>query len=614
MLLAAHGISTTLHSTSGAPSSMAVSSTTHLPATMQECRTRGWDSVDIVLVTGDAYVDHPSFGVAIIGRLLESHGYRVAILSQPDHNGPADFQRFGRPRLFFGITAGNLDSIVANYSGSGKVRDHDAYSADGNPWRPGEQSRANRRRPDRATILYANLARAAYKNVPVILGGIEASLRRFVHFDFKQNRLRGSVLTDSKADLLVYGMGERAILAVAQRCLEGGDLANIEGCCERLSDQQFVEWQKTWHGGKVTYLPSRQEIGKEPARFMEAELAIDRHCRHNSPAPLVQRQQSGWVIQHQASSPLSREDLDALYSLPFTRTPHPRAGDIPAYRMIRHSATIVRGCSGNCSFCAITRHQGPVVQSRSQHSIVEEARAISEMEDFTGTITDLGGPTANLFATSCNKGGCQKHDCLYPRVCDYLVVDEDAMLDLLQSVAALDGVKHVFISSGVRMELLLQTPRLLRKLLEHHTPGSLKIAPEHTEQQILTLMHKESHHILEDFVKECQKMANSNKKEIQRKLHLTPYVIIGHPGSCEKSAHALVAKMQRLGLTVRQFQDFTPTPGTLSTAMLVSGTDSRGRTVSVPSTAQKKRQRQILEQALHKRKSAGKQQRTRKKF
>jgi len=592
---------------------MVVPSTTHLPATMQECRTRGWDSVDIVLVTGDAYVDHPSFGVAIIGRLLESHGYRVAILSQPDHNGPSDFQRFGRPRLFFGITAGNLDSIVANYSGSGKIRNHDAYSADGNPWWPGEQSRANRRRPDRATILYANLARAAYKNVPVILGGIEASLRRFVHFDFKQNRLRGSVLTDSKADLLVYGMGEKAILAAAQRCLEDGNLANIEGCCERLGDQQFVEWQKAWHGGKITYLPSWQEIGKESARFMEAELRIDRHCRHNLPTPLVQKQQSGWVIQHQASSPLSRDELDALYSLPFTRTSHPRAGDIPAYRMIRHSATIVRGCSGNCSFCAITRHQGPVVQSRSQHSIVEEVRAVTEMEDFTGTVTDLGGPTANLFATSCNKGGCQKHDCLYPRVCEYLVIDEDAMLDLLQSVAALDGVKHVFISSGVRMELLLQTPRLLRQLLEHHTPGSLKIAPEHTEQEILTLMHKESHHILEDFVKQCYTIAPRKKHGKQDGIHLTPYVIIGHPGSCEKSAHALVAKMQRLGLTVRQFQDFTPTPGTLSTAMQVSGTDSRGRTLSVPSTAQKKRQREILEQAFHKRRNAGNHQRKRKK-
>jgi uncharacterized radical SAM protein YgiQ len=568
----------------------------HLPVTAEECRQRGWDEIDIVLVTGDAYVDHPSFGLALIGRVLENEGYRVAILAQPRHDVPDDFQRFGKPRLFFGITAGNLDSIVANYSSNGKVRDYDAYSQDGNPWWGKEQSRANRKRPDRATILYANLARFAYHDVPVVLGGVEASLRRFIHFDYKQHKLRNSVLTDGKADLLLYGMSEKTVAAVAKVLQQGRRPTGIAGSCERLTEKEFDAFQEKTPPKNLVHLPCWNDIHKEKKYFMEAELLIDRYARNRSSKILVQQQQNGWIVQHPSPLTLESQELDDIYNLPFQRTPHPTAGDIPAYRMIRHSVTIVRGCSGNCSFCAITRHQGPSIISRSKKSILAEVRRICEMEDFSGTISDLGGPTANLYGSRCDRGGCPKHDCLFPKVCKHLETGENQLIDLLEKVANLPQVKHVFISSGLRMELLLKTPRLLEKLITSHTPGSLKIAPEHTEAHILKLMHKEEYRVLLDFVNQCEKIGKKHKKAV----HLTPYVITGHPGSDEKSAALLVAKMKKLRLAVRQFQDFTPTPGTLSTAMLVSGLDRDKKKITCPSSSDKSRQRAILEAAFHK--------------
>lgn len=315
---------------------------------------RGWDSVDVVLVTGDAYVDHPSFGVALIGRWLEAHGCRVAILAQPGWESPESFKVFGRPRLFFGITAGNLDSIVANYSGNGKVRDTDDYSPGGNPYFGKIREKQFKRRPDRATILYANLARAAYGDVPVVLGGIEASLRRFVHYDYQQVKLRASVLADAKADLLVYGMGERQVVEIASRIEREEGLAGIPGTCERLSDRQLAE--RLPDDEDVLTLPSWDEILSDTARFMQAETLIDRHARALSSKPVLQRQQAAWVLQNPPADPLTSAELDRVYSLPFARAPHPGSGDVPAYRMIRHSVTTVRGCSGNCSFCAIARH------------------------------------------------------------------------------------------------------------------------------------------------------------------------------------------------------------------------------------------------------------------
>ena len=563
-----------------------------LPTTSSEMAERGWDRVDVVLVTGDAYVDHPSFGVALIGRWLEAHGYRVAMLAQPRHEVADDFRRFGRPRLFFGITAGNLDSVVANYSGNGRVRDRDDYSPGGNPYFGEAAEKKARRRPDRATIQYANLARAAFPGVLVVLGGLEASLRRFVHYDYQQQRLRGSVLTDAKADLLVYGMGERAVLEIARRVEQGMPVTGIAGTCERLSDRQG----EAVLAAGLLVLPSWHEIGGDGSRFLEAELAVDAHSRAPSDQPILQRQQAAWVVQHPPALPLSTAELDAVYQLPFTRQAHPTAGEVPAHRMIKDSITIVRGCCGNCSFCAITRHQGAVVVSRSRESVVAEARQLASLPGFRGTVSDLGGPTANLYGTSCaSPTPCRRHDCLYPKVCRFFKIDEQAMLDLLAAVTRVEGVRHVFVSSGLRMELLLRTPRLLRALLADHTPGALKIAPEHTETEVLRLMHKPGVEVLERFLVQCREIAKGQGI----RFLCTPYLIASHPGCTQAHMERMAAKLKEFGLTVRQFQDFTPTPGTISTAMYVAGLDREsGRPLHVAKRDNERRaQRQVLEAA-----------------
>ena len=571
-----------------------------LPVSWQECRQRGWTGIDILLVTGDYYIDHPSFGIALIGRLLESRGYRVAILHQPRFDSPEDFLQFPPPKLFCGITSGNLDSLVANYSGNGKVRDTDAYSPDGNPWRGNIQSRTERRRPDRASLVYTGLARTAFPGVPIVLGGIEASLRRFVHYDYRQEKLRCSFLTDAKADLLVYGMGEKAVAEIAERCARQEDLAAIPGTCQRLTDSELQELLPDTEirtSRKILVLPGWNEIRRESGLFLEAELALDQHGRSGSPRIVLQRQQSHWVVQYPAPQPLTVSELDALYSLPYTRRPHPLGPEIPAHRMIRDSITIVRGCSGNCSFCAITRHQGPAVVSRSRDSILRECERVAAMSDFGGTISDLGGPTANLYGTSCAIGSCSKHDCLYPRICPNLRIDEQEFLDLLDEVSAIPGVRHLFISSGLRMEILLQTPRLLEKILRSHTPGTMKIAPEHTDDELLRLMHKEPHELLRRFVKKCHEVGG----RLGKKIELTPYIIISHPGSTVAQAEKLVEDMRNLGLRIRKFQDFTPTPGTLSTAMFVSGLrpDNKKPLAVIKNQEGKREQRLVLEKLFH---------------
>lgn len=568
-----------------------------LPISWEECRLRGWTWYDILLVTGDAYIDHPSFGVALIGRLLESHGYRVAILPQPHFDSAIDFKSFPAPRLFCGITAGNLDSIVANYTGNGKLRETDAYSPNGNPWRSSKKDKKNRRRPDRASIIYTSLAKSAFPKTPIVLGGIEASLRRFVHYDYKQDKLRGSFLTDAKADLLVYGMGEKAIVQIAHRCEDSLEFSGINGTCHPLTQNQFRDQFGTTepqNSRELLILPSFNAILRDTRNFLEAEIDIDRHCRASSPRLVAQKQQAHWIIQYPPSKPLTSEELDQIYSLPFTRKPHPSHNDIPAYRMIKDSVTIVRGCSGNCSFCAITRHQGPTITSRTVQSIVKECRQLAQDKSFSGTITDLGGPTANLFGTSCTIGGCKKRDCLFPKLCPNLEPDEDTYLQLLNEVSSIDKVSHLFISSGLRMELLLKTPRLLRKILQSHTPGALKIAPEHTDSEILELMHKEPHSLLKDFVAQCREIGRDLGR---KKVGLTPYIISSHPGSTPRHAEKLAKDMQKLGLQVRKFQDFTPTPGTLSTAMYVSGLrpDNKKPLHVSRNTSQRRQERKILE-------------------
>jgi len=565
-----------------------------LPTTAAECQTRGWDAVDIVLVSGDAYVDHPSFGVALIGRWLEKNGFRVAMLAQPDYrNGCEDFKRFGQPRLFFGITAGNLDSIVANYSGNGKIRDDDPFSPDGNPYFLESREKGNRRRPDRASLIYANRAQAAWPGVTVVLGGIEASLRRFIHYDYRQEKLRNSILSDSKADLLVYGMGERAVLEIARR-LEGGEnLCGIPGTCEVLPPASGTQLEQD---EDATVLPGWLEISADKKNFLKAELAIDKRARQGSETPhiLLQQQKSGWLKENPPAAPLTVGELDVIYELPFMRQPHHRQTNIPAFTMIRDSITIVRGCSGNCSFCALTRHQGAQVVSRSRNSIVSEAEKITKQTGFKGTISDLGGPTANLYATSCQKNtACARKDCLYPQICKHLQIDEKSFIALLDAVASLSGVKKVFVSSGLRLALLRRTPKLLKRLILRHLPGVMKIAPEHSVPEILRLMHKNDALELEDFLREARRIATQEKV----KVDFTPYLISAHPGCGVADMERLAQSLKHNSLKARKYQDFTPTPGTISTAMYVSGRDRDTlKPIRTPKgKTERQRQRQELE-------------------
>jgi uncharacterized radical SAM protein YgiQ len=575
----------------GSPSKypMADNRKSFLATSSKDLEERGWQWVDVVLVTGDAYVDHPSFGIALIGRLLESKGYRVAVLAQPRYDSPDDFKRFGKPRLFFGISAGNLDSIVSNYTGNAKVRDEDQYSPEGDPYFSGSKSKLNRRRPDRATAIYVNLAKQAYKDVATIIGGVEASLRRFSHYDYQQKKIRGSILTDSKADLLVYGMGERPIVEVARRLSQQEDLLNIAGTCLRLSPQEF---KQSCFEYQQLILPSLADILADKKSFLDAELLIDKEARASSQKILIQQQQSHYVVQMPPAPPLTSTELDSIYTLPFTKQAHPESGRVPALAMIRDSITIVRGCCGNCSFCAITRHQGPALVSRSHESIVAEVEHLVAEDWFTGTITDLGGPTANLYGVNCKKGGCQKKDCLFPEICPQLVIDEATMLALLAKVKKVAGVKHLFISSGLRMELLLKTPKLLKSLIEEHTPGMLKVAPEHTVDRVLRHMHKPGNSILQDFLKACREI----KKQQKSKIAISAYLISSHPGCTLADMKQLSQDLGSLNLPVRQFQDFTPTPGTLSTAMYVSEMDRSGAPLYVAKNfLERQQQRECLQ-------------------
>ena len=571
-----------------------VTSPSFLPTTAAECSARGWSEVDIVLVSGDAYVDHPSFGVALIGRWLEAHGFQVAILAQPDYRrGGEEFKRFGRPRLFFGITAGNLDSIVANYSGNGKIRDNDPFSPDGDPYFPGERNKSSRRRPDRATIIYANRAQAAWPGVSIVLGGLEASLRRFIHYDYRQEKLRTSILADAKADLLVYGMGERAVLEIARRLASDENLEGIPGTCEFLRPAAGQHLLET---GNFSCLPGWSEIEADRKKFMLAELKIDERARMGGESSeiLLQEQKSGWIKENCPAAPLTQVELDRVYELSFVRRPHPLTGGVPAFSMIRDSLTIVRGCSGNCSFCALTRHQGARVVSRSQNSIVREVKTVASQADFSGTISDLGGPTANLYATHCTKStSCKRSDCLYPVLCKHLQIDEKAFISLLDAVTNVSRVKKVLVSSGLRLGVLRRTPKLLARLIAQHLPGVMKIAPEHSEPEILRLMHKNDGLELNDFLNESRRLA----QKAGVKVEFTPYLISSHPGCTVKDMRELAQTISNNGLKARQFQDFTPTPGTLSTAMYVTALDRDTLTsIHVPKgAAERRRQRQELE-------------------
>ena len=541
-----------------------------LPVTTKEMKEKGWQQADFVLVTGDAYVDHHSFGTAIIGRLLERYGYKVAVLPQPDYKSAEDFQRFGKPRLGFLINSGVVDSMVNNYSVFKHRRKTDEYAPGGKAGN----------RPDRALIVYANRAKEAYKDVPVIIGGIEASLRRLGHYDYWSDKVRRSILLDSKADLLIYGMGERAVIEIAE-ALDSGiaarDITWVRGTCYRAKDLVIAEG-----AGKesLEVLPSFDEISADKEAYARSFALQFKNNDSISAVALAEKYtDTVYVIQNPPQPPLEREELDDVYALPFENEWHPmynEMGGIPAFKEIKFSVVSSRGCFGGCSFCALTYHQGRQVRSRSKESIVAEVKQLAEKKDFKGYIHDVGGPTANFRQPACKKqlksGVCTHKDCLYPAVCSNMEVDHSDYLNLLRAVRQVKGVKKVFIRSGIRYDYLMADPRcdaFIDELCRYHVSGTLKVAPEHISDRVLYYMRKPSAKVFLEFDKKY-KQAN---KRLGKKQYLIPYLISSHPGSTLEDAVEMALFLKEYGFVPDQVQDFYPTPGTLSTCMYYTEMD-----------------------------------------
>ena len=565
-----------------------------LPVTREEMERLGWDAPDFVLVTGDAYVDHPSFGHAIISRLLESRGYRVAILAQPDWRSIEDFQRFGRPRLGFLVNSGNVDSMVNHYSVFRHRRKTNQYS-------PGGKSG---RRPDRAVIVYCNKIREAYgSRVPVIIGGIEASLRRLGHYDYWDDRVRNSILLDSQADLLIYGMGEHPVAEIADALRSGievKDITWIRGTVYKETNPDF-EKENSWDE-ELELLPSFADICRSKELYAQSFLIQYRNTDSVSAKRLAEYYGKNiYVVQNPPAEPLTRVELDDVYELPYQRACHPsyeEEGGVPALREVKFSLTSVRGCFGGCSFCALTFHQGRRIQSRSKDSLLREARLLIEDSEFKGYIHDVGGPTANFRRPSCEKqlrhGVCTHRECLYPTVCPNIEADHSEYIDILRALRSLPGVKKVFIRSGIRFDYMLadQSGGFLRELCEHHISGTLKVAPEHISDNVLKRMHKPDRSVFERF---CRKYEAENKR-IGKKQYMIPYFISSHPGATLEDACELSVFLKKNGFVPDQVQDFYPTPGTLSTCMFYTGIDpSAKERVYVPSDPEEKRlQRAML--------------------
>lgn len=537
-----------------------------LPITKQDMEAQGIDRLDFVYVIGDAYVDHPSFGHAIISRVLEAHGYSVGMIPQPDWKDENSITVLGRPRLAFLVSGGNMDSMVNHYFVSGKRRPTDAYTPGGEPYK----------RPDHATVVYGNLIRRVYKDVPVIIGGIEASLRRMAHYDYWSNSLKRSILLDSQADLISYGMGEKSIVEIAE-ALDSGisvkDITFISGTVYKTKDIDGIYDSVT--------LPSYEEIKAHSEKYAESF-----RTQYNSTDPftgktLVEPYPNGiYVVQNPPQPPLTTEEMDAVYDLPYMRTYHPsyeEAGGVPAISEIKFSLVSNRGCFGGCNFCALTFHQGRTVQVRSHDSILREAQLMIKEPDFKGYIHDVGGPTANFRHPSCQKqmsqGVCKNRQCLFPQPCPNLEVDHSDYLALLRKLRALPGVKKVFIRSGIRFDYLMADPddSFFRELVEHHVSGQLKVAPEHISDRVLQYLGKPRKEVYEKFVKKYTKL----NEQLGKKQFLVPYLMSSHPGSTLKEAIALAEYLRDLGYMPEQVQDFYPTPSTVSTVMYYTGIDPR---------------------------------------
>lgn len=531
-----------------------------LPMTRQDMENRGWDELDFIFVSGDAYVDHPSFGPAIICRLLEKHGYKVGIIAQPDWRGEEDFRCLGRPRLAFLVSSGNMDSLLNKFTAAKKTRHEDAYS-------PGGKSGC---RPERAVIVYTNKLREIWPGVPVIIGGIEASLRRFAHYDYWTNRVRRSVLMDSQADLLVYGMGEKQILEIAADLHQGVAVENIQdvaGTCYRVPDFDYVY--------DYVKLPDFETVAVDKKAFADAFADIYLEQDAIRGKKLVQRNGEACVVQNPPAMPLTEEEMDEIYDLPYQRTYHPmyeKAGGVPAIKEVKFSLVSQRGCFGGCNFCAIVSHQGRIIQRRSHASILREAKLLTELPDFKGYIHDVGGPTANFRRPSCDeqlqRGTCRGKECLSPTPCKNIVADHSDYLSLLRELRKLPKVKKVFIRSGIRFDyLMLVKDSFLEELCKYHISGQLKIAPEHISDRVTRLMGKSNKEVYRKFVQRFKAM----NERLGKKQYLVPYFMSSHPGARLEDAIELAEFIRDLGYRPEQVQDFIPTPGTLSTAMYYSG-------------------------------------------
>ena len=562
-----------------------------LPISRRDMEERGWEQLDFVFVSGDAYVDHPSFGPAIICRLLEKHGYKVGIIPQPDWHSTKDFDRLGKPRLGFLVSAGNMDSLLNKFTAAKKVRHQDAYSPGG---RAGY-------RPERATIVYCNRLRELYPEVPIIIGGIEASLRRLAHYDYWTNALRRSILVDSQADLLIYGMGERAILEIAADLQQGVAVENIQdvkGTCYRVPSKDYA-WD-------YLELPSFAEVRRDKHKFAEAfklEYLEQDPIRGRR---LLQQNDEWCVVQNAPALPLTEEQMDEVYDLPYMRTWHPvydKLGGVPAIQEVQFSLVSQRGCFGGCNFCAIISHEGRIIQRRSHASLLREAKILTKMKGFKGYIHDVGGPTANFRRTSCDgqlkRGTCRGKPCLSPVPCRQLVADHSDYIKLLRELRSLPGVKKVFVRSGIRFDyLLLAKDDFLRELCEYHISGQLKIAPEHISDRVTQLMGKSNRDVYLRFVEKFRRM----NEKLGKKQYLVPYFMSSHSGSELSDAIELAEFIRDMGYHPQQVQDFIPTPGTLSTCMYYTGIHplTGEKVYTAKSYEEKKMQRALMQYWLPK--------------
>ena len=527
-----------------------------------EAAARGWDEIDIVFVTGDAYVDHPSFAMAILGRVLEAHGFRVGILAQPDWRSCEPWRAFGQPKLFFAISAGNMDSMINHYTANRKVRNDDAYS-------PGGRIGC---RPDRATLAYCQRAREAYKGVPIVAGGVEASLRRLAHYDYWSDTVKRSILMDAKADLLAFGMGESVIVEIAQR-LQAGEsvksLRDMRGVAYALGAKESPP-----DGDDVAVLPSFEEVKSDRRQFAIATRRIHLETNPYNAKTLVQWHDRQAVVCNPPALPESQQAMDFFYDLPYTRKPHPSYKEpIPAFEIVKDSVTIMRGCFGGCTYCSITTHQGRIIQSRSRESIVNEVAAMGKSDEFKGVVSDLGGPTANMYKMRCKRPEieaiCRRLSCVHPTICTLLETSHDDLIDVMKQTREQKGVRKVLIASGVRMDLAQLSPKYMAELTEHHVGGHLKVAPENTDKTTLSIMKRPDLKSFERFAGQFK----AESKKAGKEQYLVPYFISAHPGNTLDAMIELALFLKNNGYRPEQVQDFIPAPFDIAACMYHTGLD-----------------------------------------